>query len=184
MAEQDLYRFLDKVQQLQKMIQSLETVPGRRQLLAACEDHNQVVKLARSWGFEIGRRWGELEPVEQLSSDANLLTRPLPPQGQEQQHLLHAGSNWRLELILSCAASSPEGFWYDQDDHEWIVLIKGSARMQLKDPDAWVDLSVGDQLHLAPHRLHRVERTDPHPGTIWLALFWNEQKAPDQLSLS
>ena len=29
--------------------------------LAACDDHNSVVKLARSWGFEIARRWGDGE---------------------------------------------------------------------------------------------------------------------------
>ena len=179
MAEQDLHRFLDKVQQLQHMVDSLEEHPGRRELLAGCGDHNQVVQLARSWGFEIGRRWGEPDPIEQFPSDANLLARALPPEGQEQQHLLQAGSNWRLELILSCSASSPEGFWYDQTDHEWIVILRGSASLKLKDPDAYVDLSVGDQLHFLPHRLHRVERTDPHPGTIWLALFWTQPKHSD-----
>ncbi|HGY5554841.1 MAG TPA: Nif11 domain/cupin domain-containing protein, partial [Prochlorococcus sp.] len=89
-----------------------------------------------------------------------------------------------LELILSCSASSPEGFWYDQTDHEWIVILRGSASLKLKDPDAYVDLSVGDQLHFLPHRLHRVERTDPHPGTIWLALFWTQPKHSDGPSLS
>ncbi len=184
MAEQDLHRFLDKVQQLQKMVHSLEELPERRELLAACSDHNQVVQLARSWGFEIGRRWGELDPVEQLPSETNLLARALPPEGQEQHHLLHTGSDRRLELILSCSASSPEGFWYDQTDHEWIVILRGSASLKLKDPDAYVDLSVGDQLHFLPHRLHRVERTDPHPGTIWLALFWTQPKHSDGPSLS
>ena len=184
MAEQDLHRFLDKVQQLQKMVHSLEELPERRELLAACSDHNQVVQLARSWGFEIGRRWGELDPVEQLPFETNLLARALPPEGQEQHHLLHTGSDWRLELILSCSASSPEGFWYDQTDHEWIVILRGSASLKLKDPDAYVDLSVGDQLHFLPHRLHRVERTDPHPGTIWLALFWTQPKHSDGPSLS
>ncbi|MFL0731415.1 MAG: Nif11 domain/cupin domain-containing protein [Prochlorococcus sp.] len=184
MAEQDLHRFLDKVQQLQKMVHSLEELPERRELLAACSDHNHGVQLARSWGFEIGRRWGELDPVEQLPSETNLLARALPPEGQEQHHLLHTGSDWRLELILSCSASSPEGFWYDQTDHEWIVILRGSASLKLKDPDAYVDLSVGDQLHFLPHRLHRVERTDPHPGTIWLALFWTQPKHSDGPSLS
>ena len=59
MAKQDLQKFLDKVQQLQQMVQSLDEVPGRKKLLEACENHDQVIHLAKSWGFEIGRRWGE-----------------------------------------------------------------------------------------------------------------------------
>ena len=59
MAEADLQRFLRKVEQLNALVASLEEDPLRRQTFAACVDHNQVVQLARSWGFEIGRRWGE-----------------------------------------------------------------------------------------------------------------------------
>lgn len=59
MSKKDLQQFLLKVQQLQEMVVSLEEIPGRRDLLEACEDHNQVVALAKSWGFDIGRQWGE-----------------------------------------------------------------------------------------------------------------------------
>ena len=34
-------------------------------------------------------------------------------------------------------------------------------------------LSRGDQLLIAAGRRHRVEATDPAPGTVWLALFWS-----------
>ena len=43
------------------MVSSLKAIPGRRELLLACKDHDEVVSLARSWGFEIGTRWGEGE---------------------------------------------------------------------------------------------------------------------------
>tara|TARA_B100000700_G_C14998199_1_gene834973 strand:- start:537 stop:716 length:180 start_codon:yes stop_codon:yes gene_type:complete len=59
MTRKDLNKFLDKVNQLQQLVNSLERVPGRRDLLEACKDHNEVVQLARTWGYEIGRRWGE-----------------------------------------------------------------------------------------------------------------------------
>ena len=51
--------------------------------------------------------------------------------------------------------------------------MRGSARLQFKDPEEWVDLSVGDQLLIPAHRRHRLVRTDPHPGTLWLALYWH-----------
>ena len=61
MAEKDLQRFLHKVEQLNMMVDSLKSIPGRRELLVACKDHDQVVELAGSWGYEIGRRWGEIQ---------------------------------------------------------------------------------------------------------------------------
>lgn len=33
-------------------------------------------------------------------------------------------SNLRIERIVSHGHASPEGFWYDQDDHEWVDSSK------------------------------------------------------------
>ena len=57
---------------------------------------------------------------------------------------------------------------------EWVMVLRGSARIRCTEPERIVDLSVGDHLHLPPHRRHRVERTDPDPGTLWLALHWRD----------
>ena len=59
MPEKDLQLFLYKVNQLNQLVNSLEKIPGRRDLLAACETHDEVIILAKSWGYSIGRRWGE-----------------------------------------------------------------------------------------------------------------------------
>ena len=59
MSETDLERFLEKVENLNKLVRSLEDIPERRELLASCDTHDQVVDLARSWGYEIGRRWAD-----------------------------------------------------------------------------------------------------------------------------
>ena len=59
MAEEDLRKFIQKVDQLNEMVNSLKKFPERRKQLAACSNHEQVVELAKSWGFLIGRRWGE-----------------------------------------------------------------------------------------------------------------------------
>ena len=59
MSEKDLKGFLLKVSQLNKMIASLGEVPGRRELLVSCKSHDEVVELAKSWGYEIDKRWGE-----------------------------------------------------------------------------------------------------------------------------
>jgi cupin 2 domain-containing protein len=183
LAEKDLQRFLQKVNHLNGLVQSLHEHPERRQQLAACDDHNSVVELARSWGFEIARRWGDGEEAA-MDRPANnlLLSQELQP-GEEQERMLCQGPGWRLMRIESCAASSPEDFWYDQAENEWLTLMRGSARLQFKDPDESLDLSVGDQLLIPAHRRHRLERTDPSPGTLWLALYWPAGSSPPFLPL-
>ena len=59
MSKQDLTKFIRKVEQLNDMVESLKHNPKRKELLTACETHDDVVKLAREWGYEIGRRWGD-----------------------------------------------------------------------------------------------------------------------------
>ena len=54
-----------------------------------------------------------------------------------------------------------------------VLVLRGSACVALQNPDRIVDLSPGDHLLLPPHQRHRVERTDPAPGTLWLALHWD-----------
>ena len=172
MAEEDLQRFLLKVQQLNALVSSLDADPERRRQLASCSDHNAVVQLARSWGYIIGRRWGE--PNVESPRRANLLAQAPSASGQETEQELCSGRDWRLMRISSNGSRSPDGFWYQQKEHEWLTLLKGSARLRLEDPEEWVELSVGDQLMLPAGRRHRVERTDADPGTVWLALYWNE----------
>ena len=184
MAEKDLQRFLQKVNHLNGLVQSLHEHPERRRQLAACDDHNSVVKLARSWGFEIARRWGDGEGAAIDRPSTNLFYGPDLDPGEEQERMLCQGPDWRLMRIESCASFSPEGSWYDQAENEWLTLMRGSATLQFKDPDEWVDLSVGDQLLIPAHRRHRLVRTDPHPGTLWLALYWTVNSIPPVLQLN
>lgn len=174
LAEADLQQFLHKVNQLNALVACLETDPERRARFAACTDHNQVVQLASSWGFAIGRRWGDA-PQSVGDRTDNLLGSSAPPAGEEVVQTLQRGPDWRLQTIHSSDAASPQGFWYDQEEHEWLVVLRGSATIRLEGPEELRDLSVGDSLYLEPHRRHRVERTDPDPGTLWLVLLWKDR---------
>ena len=171
MAEQDLIRFLNKISQLQVLAERVRNDSSSREQLAACADHNQVVQLARSWGFDIGRRWGERDHGP--GGEANLLATPCPPPGDESTRVLASAETWRLLLIASNGYRSPDDAWMDQSDHEWVLVLRGSACVALQNPDRIVDLSPGDHLLLPPHQRHRVERTDPAPGTLWLAFHWD-----------
>jgi cupin 2 domain-containing protein len=80
--------------------------------------------------------------------------------------------NFRLERIVSAGQATPLGEWYDQDAHEWVVLLSGAARLRFEDEPEPRRLRPGDYLHIPAHRRHRVEWTDPTQATVWLALHY------------
>ena len=84
---------------------------------------------------------------------------------------LFSAENVRIERIVSHGHSSPEGFWYDQDEAEWVIVLKGAAQFRFEDEAQPTELRVGDFLHIPAHRQHRVEWTTPDEPTVWLAVF-------------
>ena len=34
----------------------------------------------------------------------------------------------KIERIVSRGHASPEDFWYDQEENEWVMVVKGTAR--------------------------------------------------------
>ena len=177
MAEAQLQQFLEKVRQLNAFVALIEATPEVRQQLQQCSHHNEVVHLARSHGFDIGRRWGEAVFPSATGEtgghgDSNLLSSPSPMAGQETITVLVEQPGLRLEQIHSCQSSSPTDFWYNQSEHEWVVLLQGSAQLRFADEEMPRQLSQGDCLLISAGRRHRVVSTDPAPGCVWLALLW------------
>ena len=86
--------------------------------------------------------------------------------------VLAAGENFRLERIVSRGQATPSGAWYDQEDHEWVLLISGRAGLRFEDEPEPRVLRPGDYLLIPAHRRHRVEWTDPAAATVWLALHY------------
>lgn len=85
------------------------------------------------------------------------------------QDLLKTG-HFRLERIVSAGQASPVDFWYDQPDHEWVVLLSGSAGLKFADSPETVVLKPGDHLLIPAGCRHRVEWTAAGEKTVWLAL--------------
>ena len=91
---------------------------------------------------------------------------------EELNSELLRGRRFRLERIVSKGHASPEGFWYDQEEDEWVLLIDGAARLDFDDGRS-VSLTAGDHLLIPAHYRHRVAWTDPAQDTVWLALFFD-----------
>ncbi|MDA8017861.1 MAG: cupin domain-containing protein [Thermoanaerobaculia bacterium] len=104
----------------------------------------------------------------------NLLTDRLPPpEAKDEQvlELLRRGPV-RAERIVSTGQASAPGFWYDQDEVEWVLLLAGAAGLRFEDEDRVRELRPGDHVLIEAHRRHRVEWTAQSEPTIWLALFY------------
>jgi cupin 2 domain-containing protein len=85
---------------------------------------------------------------------------------------LLAADNLRIERIVSRGHASPEGFWCDQDWHEWVLVLQGEARLRFQEDDKAVELKPGDYVNIPAHKRHRVEWTAAHEATIWLAVHY------------
>ncbi|MDA8745145.1 cupin domain-containing protein [Rubripirellula amarantea] len=92
---------------------------------------------------------------------------------QERVDVLAANGRIRIERIVSLAHQSPEGFWYDQDEDEWVAVLSGAAIIEFDDDGTVVRLQVGDWLQIPAHRRHRVTWTTPDEPTVWLAVFYS-----------
>ena len=73
----------------------------------------------------------------------------------------------RVERIVSRSHSSPPGFWYDQDEDEWVMLVRGTAALEF-DGGEIVAMQQGDYLLIRRHERHRVARTSE--DAVWLAV--------------
>jgi cupin 2 domain-containing protein len=78
-----------------------------------------------------------------------------------------------IERIVSQGQTTPPGKWYDQDRHEWVILLQGEAELSYED-NSRIKLSKGDYLFIRAHQKHRVEYTSVRPICIWLAIHFLE----------
>ncbi len=77
----------------------------------------------------------------------------------------------RIERIVSTGQRTPEGDWYDQEDHEWVLILQGAGELTYEDGSV-IHLEVGDYTNIPAHTKHRVSWTAPDQETIWLAVFY------------
>ncbi|ABK16277.1 cupin domain-containing protein [Syntrophobacter fumaroxidans] len=77
-----------------------------------------------------------------------------------------------IERIVSHGQASHEGFWYDQEKSEWVMVLQGRAGLLFEGWEEPVVLQTGDWINIPAHAKHRVEWTDPNEKTIWLAVYY------------
>jgi cupin 2 domain-containing protein len=106
-------------------------------------------------------------------SSGNNVFADIPARLQAEQITeLLSGKSVKIERIVSHGQASPPGFWYDQDDAEWVIVLAGSAGLRFEGEAATRTLRAGDFVNIPARSRHRVEWTDPEHATIWLAIHY------------
>ncbi|GEM80045.1 cupin domain-containing protein [Vibrio superstes] len=77
----------------------------------------------------------------------------------------------RIERIISHGHTSPDKGWYDQEEHEWVIVLKGEGEIEFGSGNT-VKLGVGEYLNIPAHEKHRVVWTTHEEPTLWLAVFY------------
>lgn len=90
---------------------------------------------------------------------------------QELFTTLLSARDIRIERIVSFGGKSPDGFWYDQEENEWVLILEGSATLGFE-TGAPVNLKAGGYLNIPARTRHRVEKTNENGKTVWLAVFY------------
>jgi len=108
-----------------------------------------------------------------LNSGNLFAALPVNPEEKELFELLagRADTGVRIERIISQGHVTPENDWYDQDQHEWVVVLQGEALLVIEN-HADTHLKAGDYVNIPAHVRHRVAWTHPEQQTVWLAIFY------------
>ena len=85
----------------------------------------------------------------------------------EELFRIFQSDSTEIERIVSHSYRSPSDFWYDQDQDEWVIVLRGHATLDFGAGES-VELKAGDYLTIPRHVRHRVACTSEE--TIWLAV--------------
>ena len=86
--------------------------------------------------------------------------------------ILLEAADLRIERIVSHGHASLADFWYDQPQAEWVIVLKGAARLQFE--DGMVEMKPGDFINIPAFKKHRVAWTTPDEPTVWLGVRYRE----------
>ncbi|MCX6074612.1 MAG: cupin domain-containing protein [Campylobacterales bacterium] len=97
----------------------------------------------------------------------NLYELPNPALDTEHFQTLFHNQSLKIEAIRSHLTQAGE--WYDQDEDEWVLLIRGNAQLHVN--DHIVTLQAGENLFLPKHTRHQVLNTSK--DALWLGVFYS-----------
>ena len=104
----------------------------------------------------------------------NIFENVLIDKENEEFRDILKSKNLRIERIVSNGQNSPNDFWYDQDENEFVLLLQGDAILEIEKENNIIELELkkGDYINIEANVKHRVKYTSLNETTIWLAVFY------------
>lgn len=90
---------------------------------------------------------------------------------------LARGKGFRIERIVSRGQKTPEGEWLRSKEAEWVMVLRGRARLLFRKSRKKYDLAAGDHVFIPADTCHRVEWTHPRQKTVWLAVHIRKERS-------
>lgn len=95
------------------------------------------------------------------------------PHDEEYLDVLLKDKGVCIERVVSTGQVSPPGFWYDQPQNEWVLLLQGQAELAWEEGGV-MSLHKGDWVFIPAHKRHRVIWTSAEPPCIWLTVHYGD----------
>ena len=112
-----------------------------------------------------------MEKTEQQPQELNNFFEDLPDAAEaERIEQRCTATGGFVERITTCGQTTPPGKWLEQSTDEWVLLLRGQARLQFDGQAAEVQMRSGDELWIPAGRRHRVSWTSQNETTLWLAV--------------
>ena len=114
----------------------------------------------------------ETDIVRDYGAMKNLLKNIPDNLPEELFETLVKSDRVHIERIVSKGHASPKEGWYDQDRNEFVLLLKGAARLEFEYGRV-VNMGAGDWFEILAGMKHRVVWTEPEEETVWLAMHYS-----------
>ncbi len=92
-----------------------------------------------------------------------------PVAKNELTDIICRGDQVRIERIVSTGQTSAPGFWYQQVEDEWVLLVQGEAILTFTDYE--LKMKAGDTVFIPAGIKHRVDYTSAKPACVWICAF-------------
>ncbi len=100
----------------------------------------------------------------------NIFEQIIVDKSEEKFFEIFKNEKIKIEKIVSNGQTSPENFWYEQEENEFVLLLEGFAIVEFEDFE--MELKKGDCLNIKAMQKHRVKFTSLNEPTIWFAVFY------------
>ncbi len=100
----------------------------------------------------------------------NIFEQIIVDKSEEKFFEIFKNEKIKIEKIVSNGQISPENFWYEQEENEFVLLLEGFAIVEFEDFE--IELKKGDCLNIKAMQKHRVKFTSLNEPTIWFAVFY------------